>query len=146
MNTLMRTTGAIAIFAALGGAALAQGTIPGAAGGAASGAATGGAVGGPIGAGVGAVVGGAVGAATGTVGGILGVDARPGFRDYVTRQNYPSYSYDGPFGVGAVLPGAGVTYYDVPQTYGVSGYRYTIVNGRTVLVDPVTRRIVQVVD
>ena len=35
---------------------------------------------------VGAIVGGAVGAATGTVGGILGVDDRPRFRQYVTRE------------------------------------------------------------
>ena len=146
MNTLLRATSAIAIFAAISGVASAQGLVRGTEGGAAAGAATGGAVGGPIGAGVGAVVGGAVGAATGTVGGILGVDQRPGFRDYVVRQNYPSYSYDGPFGVGAVLPRSGVTYYDVPASYGASGYSYTIVNGRTVLVEPGTGRIVQVID
>ena len=146
MNNLKRTAGALALLIAASGVVSAQGLVRGTEGGAASGAATGGAVGGPIGAGVGAVVGGAVGAATGTVGGILGVDQRPGFRDYVVRQNYPSYSYDGPFGVGAVLPGSGVSYYDVPPTYGVSNYRYTVVNGRTVLVDPTTRRIVQVID
>ena len=146
MNNISRAASAFAILVAASGIASAQGIVRGTEGGAAAGAATGGAVGGPIGAGVGAVVGGAVGAATGTVGGILGVDQRPGFRDYVVRQNYPSYSYDGPFGVGAVLPGSGVTYHDVPATYGASGYRYAIVNGRTVLVDPATRRIVQVID
>jgi len=36
--------------------------------------------------------------------------------------------------VGAVLPEDGVTYYDVPPEYGVHDYRYTVVNGRTVLV------------
>ena len=40
----------------------------------------------------------------------------------------------------------GVTYYDVPQTYGMTPYRYTVVNGQTVLVEPRSRRIVQVVD
>jgi hypothetical protein len=39
-----------------------------------------------------------------------------------------------------------VTYYDVPQTFGVTTYRYTVVNGRTVLVEPRSRRIVQVVE
>jgi len=34
--------------------------------------------------------------------------------------------------------GDGVTYYDVPQEYGVRDYRYTVVNGRTVLIDPHT--------
>jgi Protein of unknown function (DUF1236) len=48
--------------------------------------------------------------------------------------------------VGGVLPETGVTYYDVPQTFGVTPYRYTVVNGRTVLVEPRTRRIVQVVE
>src|SRR6266851_2877368 len=48
--------------------------------------------------------------------------------------------------VGGVLPEAGITYYDVPQTYGPTPYRYTVVNGRTVLVEPRSRRIVQVVE
>ncbi len=41
---------------------------------------------------------------------------------------------------------SGVTYYDVPQTFGATPYRYTVVNGQTVLVEPRSRRIVQVVD
>jgi hypothetical protein len=48
--------------------------------------------------------------------------------------------------VGGVLPEAGVTYYDVPQTFGATPYRYTVVNGQTILVEPRSRRIVQVVD
>src|SRR6202043_1182779 len=55
----------------------------------------------------------------------------------------------GPVGAvvgGAVLPEQGVTYYDVPQEYGARDYRYTVVNNRTVLVDPRTRRIVEVVE
>ena len=45
-----------------------------------------------------------------------------------------------------VLPEEGVTYYDVPPEYGVREHRYTIVNGRTVLVEPRTRRIVEIVE
>ena len=48
--------------------------------------------------------------------------------------------------IGGVLPEAGITYYDVPQTYGSTPYRYTVVNGQTVLVEPRSRRVVQVVD
>ena len=48
--------------------------------------------------------------------------------------------------VGAVLPEAGVTYYEVPPEYGVRDYRYTVVNGRTVLVEPRTHRIVEIVE
>lgn len=94
---------------------------------------------------LGAIVGGAVGAATGTVGGILGVDDRPRFRQYVTRERRSSYAYDGDVRVGTVLPSAGVTYYDVPDEYNARDSRYTIVNERPVLVDR-SRRIVEVID
>ena len=46
----------------------------------------------------------------------------------------------------AVLPETGVTYYDVPESYGPTPYRYTVVNGATVLVEPRTRRVVQIVE
>ena len=95
---------------------------------------------------IGAVVGGTVGAVAGTVGGILGVEDRPRFHEYVVREQMPSYRYSDEFVVGAVLPESGVTYYDVPADYHVTGYRYTYVNDHVVLVDPRTRRIVQIID
>ena len=95
---------------------------------------------------IGAVVGGALGAVAGTVGGILGIEDRPRFREYVVREHHPSYRYDNDFRVGAVLPESGVVYYDVPADYHVTGYRYTYVNDHAVLVDPHTRRIVQIID
>lgn len=95
---------------------------------------------------VGAIVGGTVGGVVGGVAGVLGVDQRPRFHSYVVEQHRPSYTYNEDVRVGAVLPGDGVTYYDVPQEYGASNYRYTVVNGRTVLVEPGTRRIVEVVE
>src|ERR1700723_2297329 len=95
---------------------------------------------------VGAVVGGGVGGVGGGVEGVLGVDQRPRFRSYVVEQRRPSYQYSEDVRVGAVLPEAGVTYYDVPPEYGVRDYRYTVVNNRTVLVDPRTHRIVEVVE
>ena len=96
---------------------------------------------------VGAVVGGTVGAVAGTIGGILGVEDRPRFRTYVMEQRVPSYRYCDEFVVGAMLPETGVTYYDVPAEYRVTGgYRYTYVNDHAVLVDPRTRRIVQIID
>lgn len=125
------------------GAALAQQNPQGATGGAAAGA-TSGAVGGAIiGGPVGAVVGGVGGA---VVGAIVG-DQTPRFRRYVVEQRVPSYSYDESVEVGTELPREGVTYREVPREYGAaSEYRYTVVNGRTVLVEPQTRRIVQVID
>ena len=116
-------------------AALAQ---DGAAAGATTGAIGGAIVGGPIGLVVGAV-GGAI------VGGISD-DTRPRFREYVVRENRPSYTYREEVRAGVELPAEGVTYYEVPRDYGQTEYRYTVVNGRTVLVDPRTRRIVQIIE
>ena len=95
---------------------------------------------------VGAIVGGTIGGVVGGVAGVLGVDQRPRFRSYVVEQRRPSYQYREDVRVGAVLPEDGVTHYEVPQEYGVRDYRYTVVNGRTVLVEPRTRRIVEIVE
>ena len=76
----------------------------------------------------------------------IAVDQRPAFREYIVRLHVPDYTIPDRVVVGGVLPEAGVTYYDVQQTYGVTPYRYTVVNGRTILVDPHSRRIVQVVE
>jgi hypothetical protein len=77
--------------------------------------------------------------------GITG-DQRPAFREYVVRERIPNYTIPDRVVVGGVLPETGVTYYDVPQTYGATPFRYTVVNGATVLVEPRSRRIVQVVE
>ena len=78
-------------------------------------------------------------------GGII-ADQRPAFREYVVSQRVPAFTIQDRIVVGAVLPEAGVTYYDVPQRFGSTPYRYTVVNGETVLVEPRTRRIVQVIE
>jgi hypothetical protein len=118
--------------------AQAQGTVRGAE----DGAEQGGRAAGPIG----AIVGGAVGAATGTIGGILGVEDRPRFREYVVRERRPSYRYSEDLRVGAILPESGVTYYEVPAEYHAPAYRYTYVNDHAVIVDPRTRRIVEIIE
>jgi hypothetical protein len=74
------------------------------------------------------------------------VSERPAFREYVVRERVPTYTVPDRIAVGATLPDAGVTYYDVPQTVATTPYRYTVVNGQTVLVEPRSRRIVQVID
>ena len=73
-------------------------------------------------------------------------DMRPAFRQYIVRERVPDYTISERVVVGGVLPATGVTYYDVPQSFGITPYRYTVVNGSTVLVEPRSRRIVQVVD
>jgi hypothetical protein len=76
----------------------------------------------------------------------IAVDQRPAFRQYILREHVPEYTVPDRVVVGAILPETGVTYYDVPQTYAVTPYRYTVVNGRTILVELRSRRIVQVID
>src|ERR1700761_929343 len=76
----------------------------------------------------------------------IAVDQRPAFHQYIIQEHVPVFTVPGQIVVGGVLPDNGVTYYDVPQTFGVTPYRYTVVNGRTILVEPRTRRIVQVVE
>ena len=78
-------------------------------------------------------------------GGII-AEQRPAFREYVKRESVPLFTIPDRVVVGTVLPEAGVTYYDVPQRFGGTPYRYTVVNGATVLVEPKSRRIVQVID
>ena len=84
-----------------------------------------------------------------TVGGpYVGIprDQLPRFREYIVREQVPSYTVDTPIAVGSVLPEVGVTYYDVPAQYGETPYRYTVINDQPVLVNPRTRRIMQVVE
>jgi non-ribosomal peptide synthetase component E (peptide arylation enzyme) len=77
---------------------------------------------------------------------VLPAEQYPAFREYVVRERIPDYAIPGRVVVGTVLPETGVTFYDVPSTIAATPYRYTIVNGSTVLVEPRTRRIVQVID
>ena len=115
-----------------------QGAQGGAVGGATSGAVGGAIVGGPVG----AVVGGVGGA---VVGAIIG-DQTPRFRQYVVEQRVPSYTYAEPVAVGTILPEEGVVYREVPAEYGATQYRYTVINNRPVVVEPRTRRVVQVIE
>jgi hypothetical protein len=130
---------AVLFVATLPYAAHAQGTVRGAE----EGAAAGDRAAGPLG----AIVGGTIGAAAGTVGGILGVEERPRFREYVIREHRPSFGYEGDVRVGAVLPPRGVTLYAVPRAYHARpGYRYAIVNDLPVIVEPRSRRIVEIIE
>ena len=135
MNKFVTLGGALVVtLACFNGANAQSGAATGAATGAVGGAIVGGPVGAVVGAGVGAVAGG------------IADDTRPRFRTYVGEQKHSSYKYQNEVRVGADLPSSGVTYYEVPKEYGVTKYRYTVVNDRTVLVDPSTHRVVQIID
>jgi hypothetical protein len=80
-------------------------------------------------------------------GGLITEVQRPRFRQYIVEEQLPSFTVDEPIAVGTVLPPeAGVTYYDVPERFGATTYRYTIVNDHSILVDPRSRRVVQVIE
>jgi hypothetical protein len=132
----------VALLTAVPALALAQnpqGARGGAAGGAAAGAVGGAVVGGPVG----AVVGGVGGA---VAGGIVG-DNTSRFKEYVVEQRVPSYTYEEDVAVGTVLPQRGVVYRQVPTQFGVrKGYQYTVVNDHPVIVEPRTRRVIQVIE
>jgi hypothetical protein len=135
MNYKMFAGVALATVVLVSGGAQAQNGV---AAGATTGAVTGAVVGGPVGA--------AVGAGAGAIAGGIADDTRPRFRSYVSERHVPSYRYEREVRVGADLPSSGVTYYEVPREYGVTQYRYTVINDRTVLVDPSSHRIVQVIE
>lgn len=134
----------IAALAVVPATAFAQ-TNSGAAGGAAAGAATGAVGGAVVGGPVGAAVGGVGGAVAGAVVGGISADHRTEFRTYVKEQKVPSVTYREKVVVGATLPET-VTYREVPAKYGKTEYRYTVVNDKTVLVEPKTRKIVQIIE
>lgn len=136
----MRIAAPLALLATLGLPAIAQ--AQGLERGAQEGASRGEEMAGPLG----AIVGGAIGAAVGTANGILGVDRRERFRIYALGERRPSVALAGPVRVGTVLPEEGVVYYDVPREFALPEYSYTIVNGHPVLVEPRTRRILEVID
>ena len=95
---------------------------------------------------LGAIVGEAIGGAVGTANSILGIDRRERFRIYALGERRPSFAYARPIRVGTVLPENGVVYYDVPREFALPDYNYTIVNDHPVLVEPGTRRIVEVIE
>lgn len=88
----------------------------------------------------GGLIGGPVGAAVGATIGALNVGL---FSDYVASQRWPAYVIPGDVDIGSELP-SGVVYYRVPPEYLAPQY-YTVINGRTVLIDPSTRRVIAVV-
>jgi hypothetical protein len=121
---------ALAVAVSASSAAYAQSsTVSGAAGGAATGAI----VGGPVG----AAVGGVAGAAIGTM-----IDPPPApVREYVVRESVPSVRVERQVVVGEPLPET-VELRRVPDYE----YSYAVVNDRRVIVEPGTRRVIEVID
>lgn len=73
---------------------------------------------------------------------LLDIQIGPQQREYIVQEGRSSVVYDGEVAVGAVLP-ADVEFYEVPE---VTTYRYAVVNDRRVIVEPSSRRIIQIVE
>lgn len=103
--------------------------------GAAIGADRGATTGGPVG----AIVGGAAGAVGGAANMVLGPPP-PEVRTYVMRERVPSVAVEERVVVGQPLPPR-VPLQSVPRH---DAYSYAVVNERHVIVDPRTRRVIQI--
>ena len=103
------------------------------------GAVAGAAVAGPVGAAVGGITGAAVGA-------VLTPEESARVRRYVVAERRPSVRVTEQVIVGEPLPPR-VQLYSFPTRLGPeAGLRYAVVNERTVLVDPKTREVVQIIE
>ena len=93
----------------------------------------------------GAVVGGPVGAVVGgTVGAAIGASAEPPaeVRTYVTRESVPSVRVTDKVVVGEPLP-ATVVLRPLPSH---AEYSFAVVNEKRVIVEPKTRKVIQIIE
>ncbi|MEP9378588.1 DUF1236 domain-containing protein [Aquabacter sp. CN5-332] len=74
-------------------------------------------------------------------------EQRTKIRDYVVREQRPSVAAPSGFTVstGATVPQS-VELYSFPSDVGVSRYRYSVIGGQTVLVEPGTRKVIQIIE
>jgi hypothetical protein len=69
----------------------------------------------------------------------------PEVREYVVREGRSSVVYDGDIAVGTVLPGE-VEIYAIDEPSIDTDYRYAVINDRRVIVEPSSRRVIEIVD
>jgi hypothetical protein len=90
------------------------------------------------------VIAGAIAGAAIASGAVVPYEHREPLREYIVRENRPSYRYEDEVAVGRELPRGAYESYPVPQQYGVREHHYAIVNDRAVVFHPETRRIIHV--
>lgn len=66
-------------------------------------------------------------------------------RAYIMKERPASVKVTETVSVGSVLPST-VTLQTLPSDVGVTQYRYAVVNDKTVLVEPSSRKIIQVIE
>ncbi len=85
---------------------------------------------------------------TGATGGatvVISPEERTTIKQYVVQHKRPSVKVQEKVSVGATLP-QDVELYTIEGPPTVTRYRYSVVNDQTVVVDPGTRRVIQVID
>ena len=92
------------------------------------------------------VVQGVITGAAIATGAVVPYEHREPLREYIVRENRPSYRYEDEVVVGRELPRRDYESYPVPERYGVPEHHYAIVNGRAVIFHPQTRRVIHVYD
>jgi hypothetical protein len=91
----------------------------------------------------GAIIGALTGAAIAT-GTIVPYERREPLREYIVRENRPSYHYEEEVVVGRELPPGAYESYEVPEEFVPRGHHYAIVNNRPVIFHSETRHIIHV--
>jgi hypothetical protein len=77
---------------------------------------------------------------------VIAVDQKKMFLAYVKRWKISSDLRPKNVSVGDILPDAGVRYYEIPLYYGVPSYRWSFVGEEAVIVEPQTRRVVELIN
>jgi len=72
-------------------------------------------------------------------------DQQSKVKTYVMKEKPASVKVTETVNVGAALPSS-VTLHTLPSDVGVTQYRFAVVNDKTVLVEPSSRKIVQIIE
>lgn len=72
-------------------------------------------------------------------------DQQSKVKTYVMKEKPASSKMTDTVSVGTALPSS-VTLHTLPSDVGVTQYRYAVVNDKTVLVEPSSRKIVQIIE
>lgn len=72
-------------------------------------------------------------------------EQRPRLREYALKHREGELRVRDDIGVGTVLPETAILI-DIPSDFGLGQYRLALANQKTLLVDPATRRVVEVIN
>jgi hypothetical protein len=75
----------------------------------------------------------------------VAVEIGPEVREYIVKEGRSSVAVDADIAVGTVLP-ADVEFYAIEGVPTATTYRYAVVNNKRVIVEPETRKVIQIVE